>query len=689
MIKLMLRTLLLALASGTGTALLLIGLVGLWSGAASSAVLNTDDVTQGSLFMQTADSAEITEAPLLDTRVNMDITGIVARVKVEQSFSNSGNAWQEGIYVFPLPDDAAVDHMRLWIGERFVEGDIQEREQAKRQYQQARAEGKQASLLRQERPNIFSTAVANIPPGEQVRVEIEYQQNVRYDSGRYSLRFPMVVGPRYIPGLPLHDREIVFSEGSGWAQDTDQVPDASQITPPVTAEKDRSPVELHVRLHPGLPLSFVDSPYHPVLVTEVSQGEYEVELENGQTSANRDFVLNWEFSATDNAGAAWFTENHEGQYYGLLMLVPPPVQALPEPEPREIILVVDTSGSMHGASMNQAKAAVRLAISRLRPQDSFNLIQFNHVASRLYADPVPASAENRQKALRWIDSLQADGGTEMLPAMKLALAGDEEENRLRQIIFITDGDVGNEEALFTLIHKKLGNSRLFTVGIGSAPNSFFMTRAAEQGRGSFTYIGKVSEVRDKMRRLIMQLESPALTNVAIDWGQAAEQWPAIVPDLYAGEPVVVAVRSSKPFEGVVVSGDKGAQRWQQKMNTRQGLDYPGLHVLWARRKIRHLMGLSGRGLDAETVRKQVLEVALDHHLVSRYTSLVAIDKTPVRPVDAELQSRAVPVALPKGWSMKKVFGQLPQTATPAQLYLLTGLMALFMVIILSRRGRET
>jgi Ca-activated chloride channel family protein len=201
----------------------------LWSSSASADDIPIDAVKQGSLFMQNTEG-KLARSPLLDTRVNMSISGIVARVTVVQIFSNTSDQWQEGIYVFPLPDDAAVDHLRLWIGERFIEGEIEEREEAKRQYEQAKAEGKRASLLQQERANIFTTSVANIPPGEQIKVEIEYQQSVRYEGGRYSLRFPTVVAPRYIPGKPLHTGEVEFNAGSGWAQDTTEVPDASHIT---------------------------------------------------------------------------------------------------------------------------------------------------------------------------------------------------------------------------------------------------------------------------------------------------------------------------------------------------------------------------------------------------------------------------------------------------------------------------
>ena len=681
-----LRTLALAWAGGLGFSLLAMALLALWPGMVAAEVVSPASVKQGSLFMREAEDGQVREAPLLDTQVDMEITGILARVRVNQEFHNVTDRWQEGIYVFPLPEDAAVDHMRLWIGERYVEGEIRTRQEARQAYEQARDAGQQASLVEQERPNMFTTSVANIPPGASVRVEIEYQQNVQYDAGLFSLRFPMVVGPRYISGVPVQDREKSVGGGMGWARNTDQVPDAARITPPVNPGKGRpdNAVSLNIRLHAGLPLSFVDSPYHPVTVREVADGEYRVELEQGSTPANRDFVLNWQLAPGTDTSAAWFTETYQDYYYGLLMLVPPPVEKLPRTPAREVILVVDVSGSMEGDSIVQAKQALELALKRLGPDDRFNIIRFNHDAYPLYPASVPVTEANRAQALAWVRGLRADGGTEMLKAMALALDGKTHDGLLRQVVFLTDGDVGNETALFQVIEDKLGDSRLFTVGIGSAPNGYFMSRAAEHGRGSYTYIGDVAEVGEKMQRLFLQLESPALTDIRLDWGQKVEQWPQTVPDLYAGEPVLVAVRSEQPLDGVALSGNAGGQVWSQRLRTAAGEERPGLHVLWARRYIRYLMGqeMSGKVTDWK---QRIQAVALEHHLVSRFTSLVAVDKTPARPLEEMLDSQPVPTSLPKGWSANALFGQLPQTATPADLYLLLGLLGLLSSLLLYRR----
>lgn len=645
--------------------------------------------SQPELYMRDLADGRITAAPQLDTEVQMDISGMISRVVVRQRFRNSSQGWQEGIYVFPLPDTAAVDHMRLWIGERFIEADIEEKQQAEQIYREARSDGRQAGLVRQERSNVFTTSVANIAPQDEIVVEIEYQQHVHYEQGEFSLRFPMVVAPRYIPGTRLSGEISGFS-GTGWGQNTDQVPDASRITPHVTDGPDslENQLSLQVNLDAGMPLAVIDSPYHPVDVSELAEGEYRITLKHGAVRANRDFQLNWRANLGQEPGSAWFVEHRTDTaagHYGLLMLVPPAAEQVSQDVSRELILVVDTSGSMHGPSLEQAREALALALERLQPGDSFNIIQFNHSTHGLFDRARPASGDNLRRAQDYVSGLKADGGTEMLPALELALDAESPGQALRQLVFITDGAVGNERELFHLIRQELGDSRLFTIGIGSAPNSHFMTRAAEAGRGSFTYIGQVGEVQEKMQRLFNKLESPALTDIELDWGQDVQQWPARVSDLYAGEPVLVSVRSDQPLSGLHLRGMLGGQPWSRDLQLRGGGVSAGLHVLWARKQIHELM--ANQDHDAGEIRKTIVELARAHHLVSPYTSLVAVDKTPVRPAEAELVSKAMPVHLPHGWSAEKVFGRLPRTATSAQLQFIIGLLSLLLAGLIWGWGR--
>ncbi|MES9967485.1 MAG: marine proteobacterial sortase target protein [Sedimenticola sp.] len=695
-----------SLLSGLGGALLFAILVLMMSsvvqaeGGDTAALENLQTMTvseakRGSLLLKLASGGVAVDAPMLKTDVAMDISGMIARVSVRQRFRNPGQDWIEGIYVFPLPDKAAVDRMRLKIGQRVIEGEIQEKSQARKTYETAKRAGKKASLLSQQRPNIFTTSVANIGPGEEVSVEIEYQQDLSYRQGRFAIRFPLVVAPRYIPGNLPGREEIAAFTGTGWAMDTTAVPDASQITPPVIdpSEGVLNKVSISVRLTAGFPLARLESTYHAIENSRDEHGVHTVRLRDGEVSANRDFELTWSPVPGNEPYAALFSETWEEERYSLVMVMPPHHERGVADLPREMIFVVDTSGSMHGDSMAQARAALKMALGRLKPDDRFNIIQFNSSTHALFSGAVGASGHNLARAEAYVDGLSANGGTEMLPALRRALDGKDETDRLRQVVFMTDGSVGNETQLFEMIEKRLGASRLFTVGIGSAPNSFFMTRAARFGRGTFTYIGKVSEVRGKMEALFSKLESPVLSDLRIEWAEEGgmEMWPRRIPDLYMGEPLLLAVKGNLDGQKVTIHGSSAVKAWQQTVNLQGGGKSEGVHLLWARRKIAELMDQRARGRAEEEVRADVLAVALEHRLVSRYTSLVAVDRTPTRPVEKGLSGKNVPVQLPKGWSADKVFGSMPQTATPAPLNLLLGLLAAtggWLVSFLGRRNRR-
>ena len=630
-------------------------------------------VTEGTLFWRSAEQNTPVPAPTLETEVNIVVTGIVARASVRQSFTNPSQAWAEGIYVFPLPEDAAVDRLRMKIGDRLVEGVIQERAAAKAQYEQAKQEGRRAGLVEQERPNIFTTSVANIAPGAAISIEIEYQQTVRYDSGQYRLRFPMVVGPRYIPGSPGAGP----SSGRGWSPDTDRVADASRITPPVEypSRGPLNPVSLTVSLDPGVPLARLTASYHAVQTTPLADGRFRVELARGPVPADRDVELVWQPSTEVAPIATLFTERKGADTFAILMVTPPASGAPDAPRlPREVIFVLDNSGSMHGASIEQAKAALKLALDRLQPGDTFNVIRFNHTTDAVFSTAQAATAVNLATATRYVGRIKADGGTEMLPAMRQALDGGEHPGRLRQVIFLTDGAVGNEAELFAAIHDRLGDSRLFTIGIGSAPNSHFMREAARLGRGTFTYIGSINEVREKMVALFAKLESPALTDVEIEPVASAEIVPERIPDVYLGEPITVALRAPALPTQVVLRGRLGVQVWERALELHPAGEGAGLSSHWASAKIATLLDRRRTGTAEDEIRRSVLDLALTFHLVSPYTSLVAVDVTPVRPGDQSLESHALETNLPDGWDYTAVFG-LGQGATDAPVHLIIGLFA--------------
>ncbi len=656
----------------------------LWSLAAlGQAPVRPEDAHAGLLLLKTASPGLYLPAPVLDTDVSIRVTGMVARTTVSQRFRNAAGSCVEGIYVFPLPEGSAVDAMRLVIGDRIIEGQVKEREEAKKVYEQAKSEGRKASLVEQERPNIFTTSVASIGPDEEVQVVLEYQEALRFDQGAFRLRFPMVVAPRYNPaptpaGVDEQEQSFVRAAASSSATASSGVPDAQRIRPPVAnpAAGFTNPVHVKVSLDPGFPLRRVGSGSH-ALRTEAGQGNHTlVTLADRTVAADRDFELAWEPDLGQEPKAAVFTQTLGGELYALLMVIPPDAAAPETRLPRETVFVIDTSGSMHGKSIDGARQALALALSRLAPEDRFNVIEFNSVTRRLFPESRRALPEAVEQARRWVGRLQAQGGTEMLPALAAALETSGEESSsasVRQVLFMTDGAVGNEEELFAFIEKHLGKSRLFTVGLGSAPNSHFMTRAAMFGRGTFTYVASAAEVQPKMTALFRKLEAPVLTNLEVRWDDAAaEAWPSKVPDLYAGEPLVVAVRLSSSSPAVTVSGDRGGRPWSHRLALTASREDSGVARLWARFKIAALMDSSTAGAEAEQVRRQVIEVALAHHLVSSYTSLVAVDVTPGAARGAACEARPLPIQLPDGWRAEHVFGEMPSTATPGRVLLLLG-----------------
>lgn len=646
--------------------------------------------TSGSFLVRVRPSGRLIRSPVLSTDVKISVSGMVARAVVAQQFRNDSPDWVEGIYVFPLPENAAVDRLRMQVGDRLIEGQIRSREQARAEYEAARDRGSRASLVEQERPNIFTSSVANLGPGETLTVEIEYQQTLRYEDAAVSLRFPTVVAPRYIPGTPQSEA----AKGAGWASDTEQVPDASHITPPVVAEGEqpRNSVTLHVELDAGFPVGEVKSRYHAVTVEKRDDNRYEVSLGLGPFASDRDFELVWHPLAGAQPRGSLFRETRDGETHLLLTIFPPVgSQANEKRRPREAIYVIDTSGSMQGASLEQARQALHLALRQLTREDRFNVVQFNSVTDTLFASSREANEKNLDAARRYVDKLRATGGTEMAPALRAALDAPAKEGFLRQVVFMTDGSVGNEDELFKLIQKKLGRSRLFTVGIGSAPNSHFMTKAAQLGRGSFTYIGDIAEVGEKMGALFGKLEHPVLSDIVVEWpaSVSAEGYPQKLPDLYLGEPVVLSARAEGLLSGkVVVRGQSGEQSWNSKFDLGRAHDGKGMGVIWARRKIESLTDSLQDGADKEKVREAVVDIALKHHLVTRYTSLVAVDVTPVRPAGEPLDSQAVPANLPQGWSHEGVFGSLPKTATPAGLHLVLALLTGVLAFIVYARRKS-
>ena len=546
-------------------------------------LVSLDDANSGALMLKTDEPGRYIEAPLVATDIKVDITGPLARTTITQRFRNLSDAWVEGVYVFPLPENAAVDTLRMRIGDRFIEGRIKEKQAAREEYEQARENGQRASLVEQLRPNMFTNSVANIGPGETVVAQIEYQEALVAKDGEFGLRIPLVVAPRYNPQPVVQQAQFGTN---GWSVTAPEPPIA-----PLDEEALTNPVTLSISLLAGFDIAEIKSAYHDIAITDVEDLK-RITL-TGPAPADRDFALTWRAQPGEAPQAALFAETVEGDDHLLLMVTPPAVSSAQPTPPRDVIFIQDVSGSMSGESIRQARAGLAQGLARLRPQDRFNLVIFND-EFRIYSDVmVQASPAEIQSVLRAVEGLDAGGGTEMAPALNWALSNSADtEGRLRQIIFLTDGAVGNDEEMLALIRAKLGRARLFTVGIGSAPNSYFMTRAAEIGRGAHVYVGDVAEVSEKMGALFSKIENPVMTDLRLDLpeGAVAEVYPNPLPDLYAGEPLVLALKAGAQGEAILHGVRDGAP-WEMTVPLEQAARRTGVAKLWARAKI--------KGLEAE------------------------------------------------------------------------------------------
>jgi Ca-activated chloride channel family protein len=422
-----------------------------------------------------------------------------------------------------------------------------------------------------------------------------------------------------------------------------------------------NPVSITVRLNAGFALGMVKSHHHSVAIEEIADNARVIKLADGAVPADRDFELTWTAASAAAPSVGLFRERVNNADYLLAFVTPPPVPQAEEKRPREVVFVIDNSGSMGGTSIVQAKASLTYALGRLQPSDRFNVIRFDNTMDVLFDDTVPADTEHLARARDFVTAIDAHGGTEMVPPMRAALtdrrgAG---ENYLRQVVFLTDGEIGNEQQLFDTISRMRGRSRLFMVGIGSAPNTFLMTRAAELGRGTFTHIGSVAQVEERMRTLFDKLESPVLTNLTATFSAGpGDVTPAVFPDLYRGEPLVIAAKLTKLDGTVEIRGTIGERPWIVTLPLSAAAEGQGLSKLWAGRKIADVeVARTMQEIAPEEADRRILALALDHHLVTRLTSLIAIDQTPSRPEGAHLSRAELPLNLPAGWEFDKVFGE--------------------------------
>lgn len=615
--------------------------------------------TQGSLQVVDESGKPKGLCPLKHTDVHVEISGFLSRVNVTQEFENPFKEKIEAVYVFPLPAGAAVDDMTMLVGGRTVRGKILRREEAQAVYDAAKSGGQVASLLNQERPNIFTQSVANILPGERVKITISYVETLKYEAGSYEFSFPMVVGPRYMPGAPTG------RQGSGVSLDTTQVPDASRISPKPVAEGMRTgqDISLDIMLDAGVPIDAIKGKSHEVEVVRLSAHSAHVGLKNSSTIPNKDFVLSYDVAGKSIQDAVLTHRSDKGGYFSLI-LQPPERITVVDVAPKELVFVLDTSGSMQGFPIEKAKETMKLALDSLYPNDTFNLITFAGDTRILFPGPVRATTANLKKAQDFLSATSGYGGTEMMKAIKASLDASDSQDHVRIVCFMTDGYVGNDMEIISEVQKH-PNARVFAFGIGSSVNRFLLDKMSEYGRGEVEYVALSDDGSAAARRFHERVRNPLLTDISIDWNglQVSDVYPQRIPDLFGAKPVMLTGRYRAAGQGIIrLKGKMAGREFVREI----AVDFPDsesqhnvLSSLWARSRIDDLMGQDYNGMRQGAMKPELQEtitnLGIEYRLMTQFTSFVAVEEMIV--TDGGQPRRIdVPVEVPEGVNRETLLG---------------------------------
>ncbi len=611
------------------------------------------------LFVQTPNKRSEQLFPLKQTEVKAKIAGNISRIEVIQKFENPFPEALEAVYVFPLPDEAAVDDMEIKIGSRTIKADIKRRDEAIEIYQKARQQGRTTGLLEQERDNIFTQSLTNIKPGEKIEVTIRYTESIKFVGGDYEFVFPMVVGPRYISG---------------------NLNDADRINPPVVPPGTRSgnDIAVSVEIDTGIPISNIRSTSHQI-TTDRNGNTVSVQLANSDTIPNKDLILRYRVAGENTQATVLTQADKQGGHFAAY-LIPALNYKTNEIVPKDVVFLIDTSGSQQGEPLVKSQELMRRFIQGLNPNDTFTIIDFANTTKTLSATPLANTSANRQMAIKYIDKLQANGGSELLNGLKTVINFPAPETgRLRSIVLITDGFIGGENEVLGFVQQNLkpGN-RLYSFGVGGSVNRFLIDRLAEVGRGTSQVIRQDEPSAFAAENFFRQINNPVLTDIQISWegiGEKPEIYPIAPPDLFASQPLVLFGRKGDRTSGKLrirgtQAGGKTYEQilpvnFAQAVSTRQRESNPAtitntdfgnsaIAQLWARSRIKDLMNqmFSGR---TKSLVESVTNTALNYRLLSEYTAFVAVSEEVRVEPDGTRRRVQVPVELPQGVSYQGVF----------------------------------
>ena len=638
-----------------------------------------DDELGGRLEASTP-SGELIQFPALNTDIQVDIQGDLATVQVVQRFENPMNTPLNVSYLFPLNQHAAVYAMQMEVGEERIQAKIDELKAAEKTFKQAQQAGKSAALLKQHRPNMFTQDIANLMPGLPVTVTLEYVQTVPKVDGDYQLVLPLVVGPRFQPpgaGVEPKAGSTTQAVGQWQLEALPKYPKVPRLDNPQHIESER--VSIEIQLNAGMPIQKLLSDTHQLNISHGEDKQRLIQLANKRVIDNQDFILRYSLAGADNQ--AGLLSYHDGEQGFFSLLLEPP--ALPQAEQinaREMVFVLDCSGSMRGQPMAASKAFMRATLRQLRPNDSFRIIRFSDSATEFSRHPKPATASNIRAGLRYTEQLRGSGGTMMIEGIRQALQVPVPAGSIRLISFLTDGYIGNEATILKLLQQRIGAARLFAIGVGTAPNRFLLDEMGHMGRGFTRYIDPTESVEQVAQELAQRLQSPVLTDIQIDWGdlQVGEVLPQQVPDLFAGQ--------SLRIQGRYRQGGKQQVTIHAQVNGRKAslplvLDLPenqlnqgqAIPLIWARSAIKERMRLldtltnlrSNPDFTDQGLQQQVTELGLKYSLVTRWTAFVAVSEKIYNPNPAQAQSAEVPLPQvqgvgPQAYSQSRTIAAAPR-----------------------------
>lgn len=587
-----------------------------------------DDRTLSPYFAVNGAAPGVDALPLKSTRVDATVTGVIADVTVRQRYRNEGTTPLEARYVFPASTRAAVSGLRLRIGERVVDAEIREKQRARAEFAQARREGRSAALLEQHRTNVFQMAIANVMPGDEIAVELRYSEIIVPTDGVYRFVYPTVVGPRYnSPRQSDGSQAAVADAGPALAAP------AAAVAHPFLRKGVDSPhtFELDLRLAAPLPIRSIESPSHAIATEGAGADRATVRLPAERAHANRDVVVEYRLTGNTIDAGVLLQPGRDENFF--MALVEPPARVDASAiVPRDYVFIVDVSGSMHGFPLGTAKKLLRNLVSGLRPTDTFNVIPFAGGVSMLAPHSIPANGENVGRALRFIDGQTGGGGTELLPALRHALAMPAEEERARTFVVVTDGYVSIEKEAFDLVRASLDRANLFAFGIGSSVNRMLIEGLARAGKGEPFFVLGPDQADAEAQRLRTMIEAPLLTRVRVSFPgfDAYAIDPPQVPDLFAQRPLVVIGKYRGAASGaVVVEGMAAGGAWRQSIDVgaapAAGGKQGALRTLWARGRIATLADNQRLRADDPT-RAEILRLGLEYALLTDYTSFIAVDK---------------------------------------------------------------